>query len=296
MKHAVLGAGAVGGIMATALGFLGEDVTLIVRPARLSGYPQQISLQQPARTITANARPVDRLIGPTDVLWIATKTYQLDEALQSIEAQPKAVVPLLNGVDHMPVLRARFGNDAVYAGTISVEADRIAEGQFAQRGLLRLSVIETAEPLLGAIFAKLQDQLDFACRFVDNEATLLWTKLCFLAPFALLTAASGKDKGGIFADPGWKATLDCEVDEAVAVAKACGADVDVAVIKKVIDGAPPTMRASMLKDLIAGRQLELDAIGGPIVRGGEKYGISVSTTKKLISMIAAHAAAQRAQA
>jgi hypothetical protein len=34
----------------------------------------------------------------------------------------------------------------------------------------------------------------------------------------------------------------------------------------------------MQKDVVAGRELELDAIGGPIVRCGERYGIDVSTT------------------
>jgi 2-dehydropantoate 2-reductase len=47
------------------------------------------------------------------------------------------------------------------------------------------------------------------------------------------------------------------------------------------------MRSSMQKDLVAGRQLELEAIGGPIVRGGERYGIDVSTTVKLMAAIQA---------
>jgi ketopantoate reductase len=43
----------------------------------------------------------------------------------------------------------------------------------------------------------------------------------------------------------------------------------------------------MQKDVVAGRQLELDAIGGPIVRGGQRYGINVSTTKELMAQIRA---------
>jgi 2-dehydropantoate 2-reductase len=45
------------------------------------------------------------------------------------------------------------------------------------------------------------------------------------------------------------------------------------------------MRSSMQKDLAAGRELELDAIGGPIVRGGERYGIDVSTAVNLMAAI-----------
>jgi len=48
---------------------------------------------------------------------------------------------------------------------------------------------------------------------------------------------------------------------------------------------PPGMRSSMQKDVAAKRQLELDAIGGPIVRGGQRYGIDVPTTVELIEKI-----------
>jgi 2-dehydropantoate 2-reductase len=41
----------------------------------------------------------------------------------------------------------------------------------------------------------------------------------------------------------------------------------------------------MQKDVTAGRELELDAIGGPIVRGGEQHGIDVSTTVELMATI-----------
>jgi len=288
MKHAILGVGAIGGLLATAMGYLGEDVALVVRPAKLANFPPQLTLDQPNGSITTEAHPVSRLTGSVDVLWVATKTYQLDAALESVAGEAGIVVPLLNGVDHVAVLRARFGDRAVVPATIAVEADRLDDGHYAQRGLVRLSVAASGQSVLGPLLNNLQERLGFVCRFVENEQTLLWTKLCFLAPFALLTSASGKDKGGIFADPGWKATMDTEIEEAVAVATASGAEVETSMIHKILDGSPDTMRSSMAKDLVAGRQLELDAIAGPIVRGGEKYGISVPTTRKLMAMIAAH--------
>jgi ketopantoate reductase len=42
------------------------------------------------------------------------------------------------------------------------------------------------------------------------------------------------------------------------------------------------MRASMAKDLAAGRKLELDGIAGPVLRGGEQYGVPTPTTKSLV--------------
>lgn len=289
MRHAILGAGAIGGLVGTVLGSMGEEVTVIVRPERLTGYPGTLSLERPSGTLTAPAKAVARLTQPLDVLWIATKAYQLQAALAAVEAVPGTVVPLLNGIDHVAALRSRFGHDRVVPATISVEAERLAPGRFIQRSpFVRFNLGAGLEPLLGPMVIRLTN-LGFTCQLILNEQTLLWSKLCFLAPIALVTSASGKDKGGVYADPAWKGKLGSAAAEACAVAKADGAEIDIAKLRETFDGLPPTIRSSMQKDLAAGRQLELDAIGGPIVRGGKRYGIAVPTTLELIAMINAAA-------
>lgn len=290
MKHALLGVGAIGGLLGTALAVVNENVTLIVRPDTLARYPKELQLEQPAGTFTAPAHPVSTLTEPVDVLWIATKTYQLESALESVQTMPHTVVPLLNGVDHVPVLRARFGHDRVVPATIAVEAERSANGRFVQRTPVRLNLAASGEALLADVIARLQERVGFLCRFVPNEQTLLWGKLCFLAPFALATSASGKDKGAILADPEWKNALYSAIEEATSVARAEGAEVDAAAIENLLQTMPATMRSSMAKDLAAGRELELDGIAGPIVRGGEQHRIPVPTTRRLIEMITAEVA------
>lgn len=285
MRHAILGAGAIGGLIGTVMGSMGEDVTVIVRPERLAGYPGTLSLERPSGTITAPAKAVARLTQPVDVLWVATKTYQLQAALEAVGSAPSLVVPLLNGIDHVAALRSRFGHDRVVPATIAVEAERLAPGRFIQRSpFVRFNLGAALEPLLGPMVVRLTN-LGFTCQLILNEQTLLWSKLCFLAPIALVTSASGKDKGGVYADPAWKGKLESAVAEACAVAKADGAEVDAAKLRETFDGLPPGIRSSMQKDLAAGRQLELDAIGGPVVRGGKRYGIAVPTTVELIGKI-----------
>jgi len=246
-------------------------------------------VERPSGAITALAKVAATLPNPVDVLWIATKTYQLRTALQAVQSLPRCIVPLLNGVDHVEVLRAHFGRDRVLPATIAVEAERIAPGRFVQRSpFVNLNLAASGEQVLGAIVARLRD-LEFTCRFIQNEQTLLWSKLCFLGPFALVTSASGMNKGEIYADAEWKRKLISAMAEACAVAKASGAEVDPAQIQAIYDGLPSGIRSSMQKDLASRRQLELDAIGGPIVRGGERYGIDVSTAAALIAVIRAKA-------
>jgi len=284
MKHAILGAGAVGGLMGTALGSVGESVSVIVRPEQVALYPGTLSLETLSGRITARAKVAARVEQPADVLWIATKTYQLADALSLIDVAPPTIVPLLNGVDHVAALRARFGDDPVVPATIAVEAERTAPGPFVHRSSVRLSVAASGEPMLKGIVARL-DELGFQCQFIASEPTLLWSKLCFLAPFALVCSASGKNLGEILADRGWKDNLHAGVVEASTVAIKAGAQGDAAKVLAIYPGAPQTVRASMAKDLAAGRPLELDGIAGPILRGGVRYSVPVPTTATLVAKV-----------
>jgi 2-dehydropantoate 2-reductase len=291
MKHAILGAGAIGGLVGAVVSSLREDVSVVVRPEKLATYPANLTLERPSGQLTAPAKAVAKLTEPVDILWVATKTYQLQSALEAVQTSPRCVVPLLNGVDHVAVLRARFGNERVVPGTIAVEAEKLSSAHFVQRSpIVRFNLSASAEPLLGAIVGQLGN-LGFACRFIPNEQTLLWSKLCFLGPFALVTSASGMNLEAVLSDHTRQHDLNSAVAEACAAANASGAEIDLAQIQAVFESSPPAMRSSMQKDVAAGRPLELDAIGGPIARGGVRYGIDVSTTLKLMTEIRAQVAA-----
>ena len=286
MKHTILGAGAIGGLVAAALSSLGEDVTFIVRPEKLAAHPPLLEVAHPAGTLSASAKLAARVDGPVDVLWIATKTYQLDEALALVDTTSGIVVPLLNGVDHVAVLRARFGHDRVVPGTIAVEAERSAAGRFVRRSAPRLNLAASGEAVLGGCVERLRG-MGWTCSFIASEPTLLWTKLCFLEPFALVTSASGKNNGEMLADPEWKGRMDAAVQEACAVAVKEGAEVHPEKWVPAFSGMPATMRASMAKDLDAGRKLELDGIAGPVLRGGVRHGVPTPMTASLVAMIEA---------
>src|SRR4051812_45532702 len=114
MRHGILGAGGVGGLIAAVLSDAGEDVTLIVRPGTESRYPARISLESNLGKIDAPVSVSSRLDQPVDILWITVKATQLDEALaEAPSGSARLVVPLLNGIDHIELLRDRFGADTV---------------------------------------------------------------------------------------------------------------------------------------------------------------------------------------
>jgi 2-dehydropantoate 2-reductase len=286
LKHAVLGAGGVGGMIGACLAHAGAPVTMVVRRETLAQYPRQLHLESPFGNFGVDVA-VSAEAPPVDVLWLTVKATQLNAALGSI-TNPDAIhtiVPLLNGIDHLAVLRSKYGADRVIPATIAVESERISPGSFVQRSpFARLNLLSSGKKLLENTMEHLQ-KIGFECRFIDDEPTLMWGKLVFLAPFALTTTAADKTVGEILSDPQWRELGLACVREACEVAIAEGAKVSAEKVLSGVAAMPGNMRSSMQKDVERGNPPELDAIAGPILHGAQKHSIDVPATKKLVAAV-----------
>jgi 2-dehydropantoate 2-reductase len=288
LQHAILGVGGVGGTLGTCLAHLGEPVTFVVRPESYAAYPEQVHLESPFGQFSASITRAKE-VPPCDVLWLTVKATQLDAALPAIVKPEgvRAIVPLLNGIDHLVVLRAKYGKERVIAATIAGEMERLSLGHFAHRTpFLRLSVSSAGRTLLSGTLDGLH-KIGLECPFVDDEATLMWSKAVFLAPIALATTAFDQPVGGVMSNPDWKAEWEACVREVCAIATAEGAKVDSTVVISGMSKAPFGMRSSMQKDVERGNPPELDAIAGPIIRSADRLRIEIPATRRLVSAVAA---------
>ncbi len=286
MRHVILGAGGVGGLIGACLAHAGASVTLVVRPETVERYPRTLCLDSPFSTFASDVA-VSAEVPVADVLWITVKATQLQTSLSALKNPDAvgAIVPLLNGIDHVSLLRSKYGADRVIPATIAVESERVSPGHIIHRSpFARLNVLAAGRSMLARTIDQLQ-KIGFACRFIDDEPTLMWGKLVFLAPFALTTTAADKAVGEILSDPVWRAQGEACIREACAVAVAEGASVDSAKVLPGFEAFPANMRSSMQKDVEQHNPPELDAIAGPILRGGQRHGIEVQTTRKLVAAV-----------
>jgi 2-dehydropantoate 2-reductase len=76
------------------------------------------------------------------------------------------------------------------------------------------------------------------------------------------------------------------IGEVAAVAAADGVHVDSAEVLRLMDSVPGSMESSMQRDQAAARPLELDALGGALLRRAAKAGISVPVTARLVHELA----------
>jgi 2-dehydropantoate 2-reductase len=291
---AILGPGGVGGFLAAALARAQQPVTIVARE-QTAGHIAEHGLEvRSARLGDFTARPetVSTLSHPAAVLIVATKAGGLERGLDRIEASPNLVVPLLNGLDHMETLRRRYGSDRVAAGTIRIESDRPSPGLIVQSSpFLRVDLASDRAELLPRLerLAGALDQAEVPATVGTNEAQILWSKLVRLNALALTTSAADQPIGFIRSDPEWRAALEACIEEASTVARADGAEMDPAVRIRELDEAHPELGSSMQRDIAAGREPELDAIAGSVLRAAERHGIECPTIARLTVVVSRRA-------
>ena len=285
---AVVGPGGVGGLVGAVLARAGNPVDYVARPDTAAALNADGITVRSAEFgefhVPATAAP--RLPGPVDLCLITVKATSLVAALDSVPAQTLRhglVVPLLNGVEHMEMLRKRYPAAQVVAGAIRVESARVAAGRIEHTS--PFSWIEVASDTaprdrVEALAGQLRRAgLEVTVR--DDETALLWDKLAFLAPLALLTTHAAAPAGVVRERR--RDELEAVIGEVAAVASAAGAPVDPAKILSMFDRVPAGMKSSMQRDVEANRPTELDAIGGAVLRAARLHGVPAPHAERLVN-------------
>lgn len=287
MRLAILGAGGVGGLLGAVLTRTGSDVTFVAREAtaaNLAHHGVHVeslvfgNFHVPVHTTQALVHRVDACV-------IAVKSYALTEALTRTPGdliEHSIVVPLLNGLDHMELLRHHYPSSRVVAATIRVEASRRDIGLVQHTSAF--ADVELANPLgvehRTQALAELLQSSGFGVKVRDDERRMLWEKLGFLAPFALLTTHARATAEEIRTSH--RKEFLAMVTELAAVAAAEGVGLDATRFIEALDAVPAAMESSMARDQAAGRPLELDAIGGTVLRRAAKLHVDTPVFARIV--------------
>jgi 2-dehydropantoate 2-reductase len=290
LRVAILGPGGIGGLLGALLAREGHDVTCIAGD-RTVAYIAANGLR--LRSVTfgdfkAEVRTATSLAEPVDVCFVTPKTTVLDAALERVPPGALGdglIVPFCNGIDHIAHLRQRYPADQVIAATIRIESTRTAPGEIDHTSpfaVVELAPGETHRERAGAVAAALgATGLQVTLR--DDETAMMWDKLAVLGPLALASTVTGAPVGEM------RERLGDEFPELlrefVAVANAEGATLDADQILRMYGVVPPMMKPSMLRDAEAGNPTEIDAIGGAVLRSGERHGVPTPVTARIVGII-----------
>lgn len=292
MRVAVLGPGGVGGFLAGVLAR--ADVPVVV----LAGDTTTRAIAEGGIRVESKVsgdfhvtvEVATRLPQAVDACLVTVKATQLRGALERMPPEAVGdglVIPFLNGLEHVEELRAIYRPENVVAATIAVESVRVEAGlirqmspfarvDFAPTASTRMRIEELADALR-------KGGLDVRLR--DDERAMLWDKFSLLAPSALLTTHERGNVGQVRTRR--REDFVALLGEVAAVANADGATVDASRLLRVWDGVPETFETSMQRDQAAGRALELDAIGGALLRAAARHNVPVPVATRIVDDLGA---------
>ena len=290
MRIAIFGTGGVGGYFGGRLAEAGYEVAFVARGKHLEAIRERgLSIRSPrgdavVRPDVASDEPAD--IGPVDVVVVATKTFQLDEAAAAMDPllrDDTLVVPLLNGVEAPDRLASSLPRGAVLGGLCRIIAYVAEPGVIEHVGGEPYVAFGATDDETGSRteerIERLRDAFADAGVSVevpDDIRVAMWRKFLLVASWGALGAITRAPIGVIREHEETRALLTEAMEEIRAVANARGADLDRSALAAALDffdGLNPISTTSMQRDLAEGRPSELEAWSGAVVRLGAEEGV-----------------------
>jgi 2-dehydropantoate 2-reductase len=302
----VAGAGALGSVFGGLLARAGAQVTLLGRAVHLNAVREHgLAIDGLFGTHRVHrltcATDVDQIRGRYETILLTVKSWDtrgMIERVAPLLSEDGVVVCLQNGLGNVETVADVVGPSRVLGGRVIFGAELPAPGR------VRVTVI--ADPVLvGSLGAGDPDfrARAWAARFAaggipsrhtDRLLSELWAKVLYNAALNPLGALLGVPYGRLPEDPDARATMDDVIDEAFAVARACGVALAWATpmeYRQTFYGrlVPSTAdhRSSMLQDLERGRPTEIEAINGYVVRQGAAHGVPTPANALLTRLVRA---------
>ena len=306
MKYIIIGAGGTGGILGFYMTKAGKDVTLIARNAHLEAMQKQgLSVEKmwtnETESIPVGAESMESYEAKgekADVILVCIKKYSLDSCIpfiQNISHENTIVVPVLNVYGTGAYLQEKLPELLVTDGCIYVSANIKQPGVLLQHGeILRVffGVREKedlkklngqsddeykAERLLKKIAQDFKDSgIDGILS--DNIKRDALTKFSYVSPIGTAGLYLHAVAGDFQREGEARELFKTLIREIVTLANAMGITFEEDLVErnlKILSNLPEEATTSMQRDVIEGKQSEIDGLVYEVVRMAKKYGVEV---------------------
>ncbi|HYH08259.1 MAG TPA: 2-dehydropantoate 2-reductase [Thermoanaerobaculia bacterium] len=287
MKIAVVGVGGVGGYFGGRLAQAGYDVTFVARGATLEALRTKgLRVESIKGDLhLPHVKATEKLTEEVDVVLMAVKAWQLEEATKAIASTNATVVPMQNGIDAPTILANQFAN--VLGGLCAIISFIVEPGHIKHPaseptvmfGELDNTRSERAERLLEA-FTKAGVNAEIP-RDIHRS---MWAKFLFITPLSAMGAITRVPVGAWRASSELRDLTTRALEEIVALARAQHIDLGEDAVAKTwerYDDLAPEATASLQRDIMQGKRSELEAQLGAVVRVGRQHGIATPVNAML---------------
>jgi 2-dehydropantoate 2-reductase len=285
MKFLIVGAGAVGGYYGGRLVEKGADVTFLVRPGRQQQLQErglvirsvQGDFSAPVQSITAADAAT-----PFDVIILSVKSYHLPSVIEEVRpfaGNDTLILPLLNGYRHYVELQDAFGHDKVLGGLCSLETTLDSDGTIVHTSPLHDLTFGEWDGGLTPRVQAVQEQMEganFNSTLHENVRMAVWHKYILIAAMSGITTLMRSPIGPILSNNSGRTAFDRLLSEIVTIAKRSGAPVAENVEERIATAARNmkySMKASMLRDMEKGQQVEAEHLQGYLLAAAEMHDV-----------------------
>ncbi len=285
MRILILGAGATGGYFGGRLAKAGCDVTFLVRPARAAKLARDgLIVESPKGDVHVPVKAIvrEQIAGPFDAIILSCKSYDLDAAIEAIRPAAGAntlVLPFLNGMAHIDVLDAAFGQACVLGGTCHISVTLTDTGTIRHLNSFDVLTLGARTPSQSERCEALYIELArgaFETRHSRDIILAMWEKWVLLATLAGMTCLMRANIGEIVATGNGAAQISTMLKECCEIAAATGntpSDLAVETARTVLTDPESKIAASMLRDLQRGARVEASHIIGDLLSRGGAAGV-----------------------
>ncbi len=301
MRILIVGAGGTGGAFGTRLQEAGRDVTYLVRERRaellrrggLRFIAPDGDRTHAVRTVTAA-----ELTEPYDVVIVAVKATAFERAVEDLApavGPETVVVPFLNGMWHVDVLRDRFPGQ-VLGGLVKIVATVDESGaavQMTPLATITLGAFE-GEPARPEI-AELLRVPGMEVEEPDDITQALWEKWVFITAGGVVSCLFRNTVGAIVA-AGGEEQIRAIVDEIDDVAIAAGHGVSARWKRyslAFLTEPGSAFTTSLYRDLIGGFDTEAEHIFGDMAARARALGVPTPHLDLTVTQVRAHEIARR---
>jgi|SRR5581483_11654106 len=233
MRYLVLGAGALGGYFGGMLLKGGADVTFLVRPKRAGQLQRDgliVKLQDGSELRTqVTTVQQGQLKGTYDVVLLCCKAYDLDGAMESITpamSERSVIVPVLNGVRHIDILKGKFGSERVLGGLTVINAALMPDGSIQQSQVrINLTAIGELDGHSSSRCTVIKTALEaggIPTQIADNILAMMWEKFFGFTCSATIASLSRSRAGVIAQAASGMSFVSAVIDECARVVTALG--------------------------------------------------------------------------
>lgn len=295
---AIVGAGAMGGMLAAALTTTGNEVVLVDVAEKLVSAINENGLfvesKEGSQTVKAKASSHPEQLGEADFVFFFVKAQHTRSAAQSAKplvGPETTVVSLQNGWGNADVLAEVFPSEQIVVGVTyhSATVTGLAKVAHTGKGTTFVGPYVDGSTLDRAtVVGKKLSEAGLENTVTPEVKTEIWKKLILNAA-TLPTSALTRLCAGDLGQPGDTLNVvDALTKEAVEVARAQGYNITlderIERIHAVLSGAGKG-KASMLQDVEAKRKTEIEVVNGAIVKAANAVNLDVPLNLAMVGLI-----------